>query len=104
MSLTPIPTTEITKVTRDPRERIHQEAYADKLGKYVIYTADKSTFTYDAEGEKEIDEDALFELFIDGVVCLYDDVYYAALTYDEDNGIAFAFPAVPDPDDQKAEG
>lgn len=92
MSLTPIPTTETTKATRDPRERIHQEAYADKLGKYIIYTDDKSKFTYDAAGKKEIDEDALFELFIDGVVCLYDDVYYAALTYDETNGITFGFP------------
>lgn len=92
MSLTPIPTTEITKVTRDPRERIHQEAYADKLGKYIIYTANKTKFTYDAAGKKEIEDEALFELFIDGVVCVYNNVYYAAQKYDATNGITFGFP------------
>lgn len=92
MNTQAIPNGETITVTRDPRERIHQVAYADKLGKYVIYTDDKTTFTYDADGEKEIDDEALFELFIDGVVCVYNDVYYAALKYDETNGIGFGFP------------
>lgn len=97
MNTQAIPNGETITVTRDPRERIHQVAYADKLGKYVIYTADKSKFTFDADGEKEIDDEALFELFIDGVVCVYNDVYYAALTYDKTNGIGFGFPAPPSP-------
>lgn len=99
MSLTPIPTTEITKVTRDPRKRVHQEAYADKLGKYVLYSADKSHLTFDAAGLKAVpfstadDKAAMLQMFMEGVVCIYSNAYYTAQKYDATNGITFNFPS-----------
>lgn len=88
--------TDETNISDPSFEKIYEDSDDKYLASRVIYATEDSgtyTYTYDAEGEVEIEDADLLNLFIKGVVCVLDDVYYSALSYDETNGITFAFPS-----------
>lgn len=74
---------------------IYDDAKDKNVATVVIYADDSDDLYYDATTQTEdtaVPDTALFDLFIKGVVCVKDDVYYKALSYDESTGINFGFP------------
>lgn len=88
--------------------KIFDDAKDKNVAVTVIYfNATDEKYYYVADAEKqdsktEVPATDLFDLFVKGVVCVNDDVYYTAKSYDETNGIDFGFPA--EDDDSHAEG
>lgn len=78
-------------------EKVYKDADDKYLAARIIYATagnDAYTFSYDAEGEQEIEDVDLKNLFIKGVICNLSDKLYAAKTYDETNGIDFGLPTI----------
>lgn len=77
----------------DPTQRIFINAKDKDVATVVIYTADGVTFTYDQEGSKEVKPADIFDLFINGVVAVKDDVYYKPTSCTKAGNIEFNFAA-----------
>ena len=76
----------------DPAKKIFIDGDDKNVAKTVIYTANKTKFTYDAGGTNEVKAADMFNLFIKGVVCVYNKVYYNPSTCTEAGVITFPFP------------
>ena len=79
------------------KEEVFLDADDKNVAVKVIYATagdDAYTFSYDADGENEVAEADMKNLFEKGVVCNLSNKLYAALTYDETNGINFGLPAI----------
>lgn len=82
-----------TEKTVDPAKKIFIDGDDKNVAKTVIYSANKTKFTYDAEGKKEVPAADMFALFVKGVVCVYNKVYYNPTTCTEAGVITFPFPS-----------
>lgn len=86
------PTLTTIEKSVDPVKKIYKDANQVNVAKNVIYTANKTKFTYDPEGKNEVLATDMFNLFVNGVVCIYNKVYYTPLTCTEVGVITFGFP------------
>lgn len=77
-----------------PVKKVFINADDKNVATVVIYTADGEVFTYDAEGEIEVNAADMFNLFIKGVVAVKNDVYYKPTSCTEAGVIEFPFPTV----------
>lgn len=75
--------------------KIFNDANDVPVAAYIVYADANGDLFYDAactEGNK-VDADDCLNLFFKGVVCVKDDVYYAATSCTDKGVITFAFPA-----------
>lgn len=75
--------------------KIFNDANDVPVAAYIVYANTNNNLFYDAactEGN-EVDADDCLNLFFKGVVCVKDDVYYAATSCTNEGVITFAFPA-----------
>lgn len=82
-----------TENKKSPLEVEYINAADKNVATRVIYTADKSSYTYDEDGEIEVKAEDMFNLFVKGVIACYNGAYYAATSCTKAGVIAFAFPA-----------
>ena len=83
----------VTENTATPIKKVFIDGDDKNVAVTVIYTADKAKFTYDAAGKIEVPAADIFNLFIKGVVCVYNDSYYAPTACTKAGVITFAFPS-----------
>lgn len=70
-------------------DKIFMDAKDKNVAKVVVYLDDGSVY-FDEDCTEEVPEEAMFDLFVKGVVGFNGTSYVAAVAYDETNGITFA--------------
>ena len=75
-------------------DKIFQRAEDKFVATRIIYlNSEDSKFYYDSNFENEVDAADMQNLFLKGVICDDGIGLYAAMGYDETNGITFAIPS-----------
>lgn len=74
-------------------EKIYNDAKDKNVATYVIYANVDNEFFFDAEATSPVAAEEMLDLFVKGVVCVKDDVYYIAKSCTKAGVIDFGFPA-----------
>lgn len=79
--------------------KIFDDAKDKNVAAVVIYLGSDDKYYYDEDGTLEVASTDMFDLFIKGVVCVADDVYYKPTSCTEEGVITFPFPTEEDDSD-----
>ena len=83
----------VTENTASTVEKLFINGDDKNVAATVIYTSNKTKFTYDAAGKIEVPAEDMVGLFIKGVVCVYNNTYYKPTACTKAGVITFAFPS-----------
>lgn len=72
--------------------KIYDDAKDKNVATVVLYADANKDLYYDVNGTEAVKAADCLELFIKGVVCIYDGDYYKALSCTEEGVINFGFP------------
>ena len=87
------PEVTVTENKTIAKKQIFIDAKDKNIATTVIYTANGTKFTYDAEGKVTVPTTDMFDLFVKGVVAVKNNVYYKPTSCTEAGVITFPFPS-----------
>lgn len=73
--------------------RVYDDAIDKNVAKVVVFANSGKALFYDAEFTQPVEATECLNLFMKGVVALYNGTYYAAVSCSDAGVIEFGFPA-----------